>query len=76
MFNLQDAACVAAPGLQHLPGFTQGLFNGSAFFLVFRESSTSGSCLQMWLLLLKRLLFVFYRVSGGSSSGAAQGGGR
>lgn len=75
VFNLQDAACAGAPEPRHLPGFTQGLVNRSAFSLVFSESSTSGPCLLM-LLLLMWLLFVFYRVSGGCSSRAAQGGGR
>lgn len=74
VFKLQDAACAGAPELQHLPGFTQGLINRSAFSLMFSESSTSGPCLLMLLLLLMWLLFVFYRVSGGCSSGAAQGG--
>lgn len=76
VFNLQDAACTGAPEPQHLQCFTQGLISRIAFSLMLRESSTSGPSQLMSLLLLMWLLLVFYRVSGGRSSGAAQGGGR
>lgn len=75
MFNRQDVACAWAPEPQHLLGFTQRLISRSAVSLMLRESSTSGPCQLMSLLLLMWLLFVFYRVSG-RTGGAAQGGGR
>lgn len=59
VFNLQAAACAGAPEPQHLPCFTQGLISSSAFSLMLRVSSTSGSSQLMSLLLLMWRLPVF-----------------